>query len=1053
MTFRTYVLAAILIASVFLIVLIMLGGDPSLRSGFSDTVNLILTGVATACLFYAARASKKQSRRAWIAWNLLSASLLSYFIGDLIWLITDLRLQQLPYPSAADFFYVLFYLLLLSGIYLIPKPVLTSGERIRSLLDGIIVMIGLSLVFWVLLISPALKAQDVVDRSTLVLSALYPIMDLLMVFAFLTLASRFSKLPRPLLLLALGSGVLIITDVWFVSSTLTGAYATGSFLDTGWIISHLFFILAALDQHGAMMRTESAAGPFIRADTSHLQYLPYFFLAASYLILVWSYGQPPIVPHFFLDLTVGCIIGLVVIRQVLAIKENRMLYLKTRMEIRERERAEQEIKRLNENLESQVDLRTEELREEIGRRSQSESELKENKTLLEGILDGIQDIIAVQFPDHTIERYNKAGYDFLNISPEEAAKKKCYELMGWDRECETCAVRLSSQSKRAELVEKHLPDFGLYLDCRSYPLVDENGNIRLFIEQIRDITAMKLAEKKVLENEARLELALEGADLGMYEWNLKTGEFHMDKRYLGMLGYSPGELEASADQWSELVHPEDLPAAERAVQDHLLGKTPAINTEYRLRSKTGDWVWVLDRGKVVERDQDGSPLRFSGTHLNITERRNQELDLVKAKNIAEEAMQAKSEFLANMSHEIRTPLNAVIGMTGLLQRSALNSEQREYVEIIRNSGGALLELVNCVLDFSKIESGRLQLESEAFDLKECVELALDLISTAAAQRELITSYEIGREVPQTLVGDATKLRQVLVNLLSNAVKFTEKGEVSLSVRSAAIGSGVYEVHFIIKDTGIGIPAEVQEKLFEPFTQADASVTRRYGGTGLGLSISKSLVELMGGRIWVESKVGVGSTFHFTIRAEQGLCPMPGSGERRADQVDTIKSARSSCQDRSDARSFQNVECWSDILKQKRILLAEDNVVNQKVVQKMLGSMGSKADVVADGMEVLNSLARQNYDIILMDVQMPEMDGLEAARRIRATWPSSGPYIIATTAHALKGDRERCLDAGMDDYISKPIKLEELQSALQRYVLMKSMIDLHGTDLLHQKTEE
>ena len=449
----------------------------------------------------------------------------------------------------------------------------------------------------------------------------------------------------------------------------------------------------------------------------------------------------------------------------------------------------------------------------------------------------------------------------------------------------------------------------------------------------------------------------------------------------------------------------------RDVTEHRRSEDALRKSEVELRKAKGELEQrVQERTLELQNAKEELEVTNEELRIELEARTRLEVELVKAKEAAEESATAKGAFLANMSHELRTPMNAVLGFSSLLLDDNLTQEQKEYIEGIRKGGEALLALINDILDFSKAEKDKIELECQPFSLKHLIDESLDLVATQASKRGLNLSETINYGTPDTIIGDQGRLRQILVNLLSNAVKFTDKGNVSVSISSKAVEDDKHQIFFEVKDTGIGIPQDRMNELFEPFVQVERTLSRKRDGVGLGLAITKKLVELMGGRIWVESKPGQGTTFHLMIPAET----IPGK------QLDF-------------GRMDSGIASESlPGLKSMRILVAEDNPSNQRVLVEMLKRLGYRADAVADGSEFIQALERQDYDLVLMDIKMPEMDGVTATKVIRKLRPVNVPKIVAITAFALEGDREKCLEAGMDDYIAKPVLIAELAEILRKY---------------------
>jgi PAS domain S-box-containing protein len=465
-------------------------------------------------------------------------------------------------------------------------------------------------------------------------------------------------------------------------------------------------------------------------------------------------------------------------------------------------------------------------------------------------------------------------------------------------------------------------------------------------------------------------------------------------------------IEDSTVALSEIIHDEDVERVAREIEQAVAGRR-SYELEYRLLRADGAICWVHEKGQA-SLDQSGQHRYLDGFLFDASERHRQEELLRQAKEAAEVAARAKSEFLAVMSHEIRTPMNGVIGMTGLLLDSELSADQRDYVDTIQMSGNALLALINDILDFSKIEAGRMDLEQLDFDLRDALHEAVAIVAERARDRGLALSWRVDDAVPPRVVGDPQRLRQVLLNLIGNAIKFTHAGEVEVSVRLRAMEAAGARIEFAVRDTGIGMTAQQAEWIFEPFSQADASTTRKYGGTGLGLAISKRLVESMQGTITVESEPGQGSIFTFTVLVATAAAPRVAA---RPASEETPRPAGP---------------------PGRRVLIAEDNPINCKVMQHLLRQLGHDSDTVGDGEQAVAAVARGYYDLVLMDCRMPGMDGYTATRLLRERHGALLP-IIAVTASVFEDERQRCLAAGMDDYLSKPVSREALYVILERWL--------------------
>ncbi len=532
-------------------------------------------------------------------------------------------------------------------------------------------------------------------------------------------------------------------------------------------------------------------------------------------------------------------------------------------------------------------------------------------------------------------------------------------------------------------------------------------------------------EQALRTSEGRLTTTVQSTNIGIWDWDLSTNDVYFSPEWKRQLGYENHELADSFQEWESRLHPDDHDRARRSIEVYLTTRSSQFELEHRLRHKDGSYRWILARGTSIKNDAELST-RMVAINIDVTDRKLAEEALRQAKETAEAANRAKSQFLANMSHEIRTPMNGVLGMAELLLRCTLSDKERHLTESIHRSGSVLLAIINDILDFSKIEAGKLQLEAIPFEVRPTIQEAVNLAMPAAHKKHLALSCRIAPDIPDYLLGDQTRLRQIIVNLVGNAIKFTEHGTVTVSLDLESQTNGLFGLSVCVTDTGIGIPLEVQPHLFEAFSQADGSTTRKYGGTGLGLAIVKQLVTLMGGIVELRSNLGAGSTFRFTVYLKPCTPPVliPVPAPSLLGNVDS-----------------ERLSLPPGKLAQARILLVEDNPVNREVASGMLETFDCRIDTAENGREAVVATAATDYDLVFMDCQMPEMDGFTATTLIRKREAQCHEHgrtihpvpIIALTAHAMQGDRQLCLAAGMNDYVTKPFTRSQLERTLSRWL--------------------
>lgn len=621
-------------------------------------------------------------------------------------------------------------------------------------------------------------------------------------------------------------------------------------------------------------------------------------------------------------------------------------------------------------------------------------------------------------PDGTIVDVNDNFAKVFGYDPQELIGQH-HKVLFFDSttdgsDFETLSKRLmQGNTEKGEYKRKARDGSVRWLEASHAAMLNSHGKLEKIVKYASDVTERRRAEKDCKRLAENLDFALRASNTGLWDWNVSTGETHFNDTWYTMLGYHPGELPMVVDTWIKIVHPDDLQEALAKVRQHLDGESPTYSFEHRVRCKDGSYTWVRDVGEVVSRASDGTPTRMVGFHIDTQA-------LHEAVGRAEEASRAKSEFLANMSHEIRTPMTAILGFADLLTANALTDPEQaqQALQTIQNNASHLLTIINDILDVSKIEAGKMTLESIDTDPIQILNEVASLIGQRAFGKGLEFRVLFDSHIPKVIKSDPTRIKQVLLNLAGNAIKFTEVGEVRIHVYCDVINQ---QLIFRVVDSGIGIPAEQLATLqkFEAFTQADSSMTRKYGGSGLGLRISKSLAEMLGGSLSIDSNLGSGSTFTFSI----------ATGDLAAVQMVEASrpiNARKLETEQKDV-SVKRTTIEDGELQGMRILLAEDGPDNQRLIAFVLKKAGAEVAICQNGQIAVDTLlatTKSNEpNVILMDMQMPELDGYGATKVLREM--ECQLPIIALTAHAMEGDRERCLSCGCNDYTTKPIDREKL----------------------------
>ena len=649
-------------------------------------------------------------------------------------------------------------------------------------------------------------------------------------------------------------------------------------------------------------------------------------------------------------------------------------------------------------------------------------EISRDAAIFSRSLDIFEDSIIVLTDELKVSHWSKGAEEKFGYKSEEVVGKDIDVLIPDDKIDEfnnkISLVQKGNTIKNLETIRVHKNGHDIQVSISISPVYDNDGLIIGMLVIYRDISERNMLIEELKEYEKRWRFALEGGQFGVVDWNISNNRVFYSDYWKEMLGYAKDEITDTYEEWENRVHPDDLLNVIEDIRRHFKGEDFIL--EYRMLCKNNTYKWIRTRGKVISYADNGQSLRMISTNEDVTDKKlieqelkenNKKLELLKQE--ADDANKEKSLFLANMSHEIRTPLNGILTTIQLLQSTAMNIDQSKYIKMLKESSDILLEIINDLLDVSKIESSSFKLNNGAFELRETINSIYNNLLMTGNSKGLEVSYYLDPTIDFQVFGDELRLKQVLSNLLSNAIKFTDHGYVSFRAKLISSDDNVEKIEFRIKDSGIGIEESFKEKIFHNFSQGDLSARKKYMGTGLGLAISKQLATLMNGDIWFESIVGQGATFFFTCE---------------------LKKTNNKNYDIQENNSIKEEIEVNNMEYDKVILCVEDNLINQEVMESIIKRKGYKYIAAYNGNEALEALKSNKIDLILMDVQMPKLNGFETTKIIRAE-ELGGKHIpiIAMTAYAMSNDKDKCIAVGMDDYISKPFDIEILYEIINRYL--------------------